>query len=730
MATSNLKVNIVAVDKASKNLDKVGDSFASVGNIAAGVAAAGIAVFAKQAITAASDLEETQSKVGVIFGDSAGKVEEFGDQAAKSIGQSKTVAMSAAATFATFGKSAGLTGDELAGFSTEFTTLASDLASFNNTSPEQAIEAIGAALRGEAEPIRAYGVLLDDATLKQEAMALGLIKTTKDALTPQNKVLAAQAAIYKQTTDAQGDFARTADGLANSQRTLSAEWQDAQAQLGQFLLPYAKTAVGTFTDLLGVFTEMEPATQKTVVQVVALGGAAVVAGPRIADMAQDMVGFIKDLDKGQARFAATATALAAIGAAAIATSNSAAEMRSELDEAIEGFASSGSRQALGDTVEKFNELRQKQEDLNNGSGVWDTLSDGAESFGFRFTNGFKHIDDQVTEYQRQIEETGRKTDSVFELTASRLGITTREAERLAETTGIDLSQGVGRASDGLVEFYNSNVKAKDGTEKTAQAQDVLNDSMATAEDKVKAFRAQLDQLGGGYLTVDAAQDRFQASVDSFTESVKDNGRTLDGNTEKGRANKDALRGIAESARDAAVAAFEVSGSQKDANVQLSKGRDAFIRAARAAGLTGDKAQRLADKYGLIPKVVPTKAKFDDKEARRKIASFSAWASSNLPNVVINPNARTEQQEFGARIPGRASGGPVRAGQAYIVGEKRAELFVPDRSGTIIPRIGVSSGGGPTVVVNVSGVIGSKDDVARWVEDAVGRAIRRGSIRMA
>ena len=41
---------------------------------------------------------------------------------------------------------------------------------------------------------------------------------------------------------------------------------------------------------------------------------------------------------------------------------------------------------------------------------------------------------------------------------------------------------------------------------------------------------------------------------------------------------------------------------------------------------------------------------------------------------------------GMRIPGRAMGGPVAKGQPYIVGEKRAELFVPSTAGRIIPRI--------------------------------------------
>lgn len=38
------------------------------------------------------------------------------------------------------------------------------------------------------------------------------------------------------------------------------------------------------------------------------------------------------------------------------------------------------------------------------------------------------------------------------------------------------------------------------------------------------------------------------------------------------------------------------------------------------------------------------------------------------------------------LPGREKGGPVIAGRAYIVGEKRPEVFVPKTSGMIIPRI--------------------------------------------
>ncbi|MGE0278756.1 MAG: tape measure protein [Nitrospiraceae bacterium] len=44
---------------------------------------------------------------------------------------------------------------------------------------------------------------------------------------------------------------------------------------------------------------------------------------------------------------------------------------------------------------------------------------------------------------------------------------------------------------------------------------------------------------------------------------------------------------------------------------------------------------------------------------------------------------------------RASGGPVGAGQAYVVGERGPEMFVPRQSGTIVPN-----GGGRPVIVNL------------------------------
>jgi hypothetical protein len=224
-----------------------------IGNIAktAAVAFAAVgtaaAVGAFKAIQKASDLAESVSKIDTIFGEGAQGVADFSKTAAKELGISEQSVYDAAGTFGVFGKAAGLGGQDLTDFSNKFTTLSADLASFNNTSPEDAMQAIGAALRGESEPLRRYGVMLDDAALKAEAMAQG-IYDGKGPLTQQQKVLAATGAIFKQTNDAQGDFAKTSGGLANQQRIFKAQLDNVVTTIGTKLLPIFMKIVGFISD--------------------------------------------------------------------------------------------------------------------------------------------------------------------------------------------------------------------------------------------------------------------------------------------------------------------------------------------------------------------------------------------------------------------------------------------------------------------------------------------------
>lgn len=224
--------------QADSAIGKIKGTAAKMGGaIVAAFAVDVIVDFARKAIDAYSRLEDATAAASTIFGRHMKIIEKRAKTAAKELGMSKSQVMDGANTFGTYGKSAGLAGKKLADFAVEMITLAGDMASFRGTSPEQAIEAIGSALRGEMEPIRAYGVLLDDATLRNEALRLGLIKNTKTALTPQQKVLAAQAAILRQTKDAQGDYARTQDSTANKTKSATARWENFSAVMGEKLAP-------------------------------------------------------------------------------------------------------------------------------------------------------------------------------------------------------------------------------------------------------------------------------------------------------------------------------------------------------------------------------------------------------------------------------------------------------------------------------------------------------------
>lgn len=245
--------------------------------------------FAFDGITAASDLSETKSAVQQVFGSASDDIAAFAKTANKRLGQTQQQALAAAQTFGVFGQSAGLQGSDLASFSNNLTGLATDFASFYNTSPQDAIEAIGAGLRGESEPLRKYGVLLDDATLKAEAMKLGIFDGT-GTLTQQQRVLAANAAIFEQSGVAQGDFGRTAGGLANQQRILGASFEEAQTKLGTALLP-GMLSFATFAN-----ETLIPALDDLIQQVgPVLGDAFEKAGPAFADFLNKVGPYLPDL---------------------------------------------------------------------------------------------------------------------------------------------------------------------------------------------------------------------------------------------------------------------------------------------------------------------------------------------------------------------------------------------------------------------------------------------------
>ena len=217
--------------------------------IAGAFAAGKVIEFGKAAVDAASNLNESISKTGVVFGGAAADVEAWSKSSATSMGLSQQAALEAAGTYGNLAVALGLPQAQAADMSKSLVGLAGDLASFNNVPVDQALDALKSGLTGETEPLKKFGVNINEATLKAQAMAMGL-SDGKGPLDAAAKAQASYALIMKQTGTAQGDFARTSDGLANQQRIAAAQTENMKASLGQALLPVIQQVVGILNQYL------------------------------------------------------------------------------------------------------------------------------------------------------------------------------------------------------------------------------------------------------------------------------------------------------------------------------------------------------------------------------------------------------------------------------------------------------------------------------------------------
>jgi phage-related protein len=314
-----------------KKLDAAGGKMMAAGQKMTAFVTLPIVAGMAKAIHSASDLNETVSKTGVVFGDQAAEITKFADGAAKSLGLSKRAAMDAASTFGILGKQAGLSSGGVSKFGIEMTTLTSDLASFYNAKPEEAITAIGAAFRGESEPARRFGINLSVATIQARALSEGIVKAEVDTLklstaqeavekatrkhaeaikahgatsvqasdaardmeqaesklaivmegkvpilTNEQKLLATRAEILAQSSVANGDFARTSEGVANQERITAAMAENTAASFGQVLQPAYNAMMDVVQKVMGWFDKLTDSQKRWIV---IAAGVAAAAGP-------------------------------------------------------------------------------------------------------------------------------------------------------------------------------------------------------------------------------------------------------------------------------------------------------------------------------------------------------------------------------------------------------------------------------------------------------------------
>lgn len=199
-------------------------------------AAGGIGAFFVQGIKGATSLNANLSKTGVIFGEQGRYIVQAADEMAERFGVVKQEYIEAATNFAAVFKGVGKGNGEAVGMGNNLARLAADMASFSGKPVEQAIGAIGAALRGEMDPIEQFGVYLTEAEIQGEALRAGYAKSAKEIDTTAKK-MAAYNLILSQTGAAQGDLARTAGDPDNQFKKLTGNLTNLATTVGTHLLP-------------------------------------------------------------------------------------------------------------------------------------------------------------------------------------------------------------------------------------------------------------------------------------------------------------------------------------------------------------------------------------------------------------------------------------------------------------------------------------------------------------
>ena len=266
MATqlNDLKVKITldnsgfnkSVSEVQSSMSKISSTIKTVGTVITGAFAVKAVInFGKDCLNAASDAEEMRNKFDVVFKDSAKDVESWASSLGNSIGRSKYEIMGATSNIADLAQGMGVNADTATDLAQKYTSLAYDLASFNNVSDERAINALTSALTGETEACKALGINLTENVMNQSAYMTSIGKTV-DQLSLAEKAEAYYQVALEQSQNALGDAERSSMSYENQQKRLAGVSNELRVAIGENLLPVFTPLVSAAASLVEHFTGM------------------------------------------------------------------------------------------------------------------------------------------------------------------------------------------------------------------------------------------------------------------------------------------------------------------------------------------------------------------------------------------------------------------------------------------------------------------------------------------
>jgi hypothetical protein len=289
----------VAVERASRRAQVSASSSSGggglLGTLGQFFAAGTIAAFIKGSVELASAVDEVDNVLETVFGQQGlEKIREWSAGVAEATGRSRFTLQKYASEVGTLLSTLIKDPDKLREMSTTLSALAQDLASFRDTSPDEAIQAISSGLAGQSEPLRRYAVNILDASLNEFALTKGIHKKVeKMKLAEKSELIYAK--ILHDTALMQGDATKTAHTFANRLRALNDTVKDLRTSIGRGLLPEGNKLLAWAIKASQWFLTLNESTYGLRTALIALGAAFAVMWGRAMLGALPMIALIAAL---------------------------------------------------------------------------------------------------------------------------------------------------------------------------------------------------------------------------------------------------------------------------------------------------------------------------------------------------------------------------------------------------------------------------------------------------
>lgn len=210
---------IKKLEESGNKFEKTGEKISKVGNkmtlgITTPVIAAGAAIYKYS-----SDLTEAENKTKEVFKNMSSDVLDWSQTSLDKMGMARSTALDAVSLYGGMATAMGLTRKKATNMSKSLTELSVDLASFHNTSLDQASTALKSIFTGETETLKNYGIVMTEANLKAYALSQG-IKTNYSEMTQAEKVQLRYNFVMNASKDAIGDYERNCGEAASQMKKL------------------------------------------------------------------------------------------------------------------------------------------------------------------------------------------------------------------------------------------------------------------------------------------------------------------------------------------------------------------------------------------------------------------------------------------------------------------------------------------------------------------------------